>query len=129
MNLYKDDLDSGLNSYKLLAIKQADIQFSKIITETFSAVVNICKRHHNNVYNGLFLSLCKELYMIGSLRGYDMAKFEKQISDIENIGVHTLYDFHKRVKGKIKNIESTDSLIKNAIDEIRTREITRCQDF
>lgn len=81
------------DSLKNIALLQANIQFENIVTNTFSSLLEIISDNPNNAYNGLLISLCQKLYVIGVIREYNMENFSTQMENIERQGTLPMYTF------------------------------------
>lgn len=81
------------DSLKNIALLQANIQFENIVTNTFTSLLEIISDNPNNAYNGLLISLCQKLYVIGVIRGYNMENFSTQMENIERQGTLPMYTF------------------------------------
>lgn len=96
-------------------LANANIQFEHILTDTFNPLLEIITKNPDNAYNGLFISLCQKLYVIGVIRGYNMENYSSQMNDIEKIGIPPMYNFVRQTdnafKTKSQLLESVKSQI------------------
>ena len=102
MNLYGQEMDSISISFKEIALQQADFQFREIVINTFDSLMRIIQNNPINAYNGVLISLCQKLYVIGVLRGYNMEEYTKQMNILETYNTEPMYGFVKEVNNSFK---------------------------
>lgn len=93
-------ISENLNAFLL---QEADIEFENFVLGTFKSLMDIINKNPVNAYNGMFISLCQKLYVIGIIRGYDMTKFAKQLENIEKYETLPIYNFVKKTETVYKN--------------------------
>lgn len=102
MNLYGQEMDSISNSFKEIALQQADLQFRDIVINTFDSLMKIIQNNPINAYNGVLISLCQKLYVIGVIRGYNMDEYVEQMYDIEKYNTDPMFGLVKEVNNSFK---------------------------
>lgn len=129
MNSYSDNVITLTDSLETIVLLQANKQFENIITGTFDSLDQIIKSSPTNAYNGLLISLCQELYVIGLMRGYDMKGYADKLTVLDQAGTLPLYNFVKRTESinqrrsqlldSIRNqIGVNNILVKQILDQI-----------
>lgn len=115
LNSNNSDIITLTNTLKAIAYLQSDKQFEQLISDTFNSLIQIIKNDPINTYNGLFISICQNLYSVGITRRYDMSKFSKQMDEIERSATTPLYKKTREIESKLKSrtemIDSISSLI------------------
>jgi len=113
MNIFVQKMDSISKSSKDIALQQTDRQFKRIVISTFNSLIKIIEDNPINAYNGLLISMCQKLYVIGVMRGYNMEEYSSQISKIENYNNESMYNFVKKINNSFeKRSQLLDSLKK-----------------
>lgn len=115
MNSYGNNIISLTDSLKTIALLQADVQFERIITGTFDSLAQIIKANPTNAYNGLLISLCQKLYVIGVMRGYDMNKYADKMTHLDQAGTLPLYNFVKQTDAVNKQRSQMLDSLRNQI--------------
>lgn len=89
----------------LFELAKADEIFEEIVTAAFNSVIDVINDNPLNAYNSMLFTYCQQLYVIGSLRGYDMAKstelLDKTKSDISVLS-NELYTLFKQANTSFK---------------------------
>lgn len=115
IDTYNTNISALSDSLRGIALQQADIEFKNFVTNTFNHMLKIINNNPINVYNGLLISLCQRLYVIGIIRGYDMEVSAKQLDIIEESSLNPLYVFVRKneeiYKNHLQYLESVRSRI------------------
>lgn len=111
LKTFESEMDLLSNSFKNIYLKRADRQFRDMITRTFNSLIKIISDNPANVYNGELISICKQLYVIGNIRGYNMEEYNEQMNYIiEKINSEPLL---KLVKDVNESLQDRSQLINN----------------
>lgn len=97
MNTYNDIISITDSLKATVLLLAADAQFENIITDTFNSLSQIIKDNPINAYNGLLISLCQNLYVIGVMRGYDMNEYADKMTYLDQVGTLPLYNLVKEI--------------------------------
>lgn len=109
---FLNDTKSLLDSCKIIKLRQADIQYNNIVNETFNSLLETMINNPNNVYNGLFSSVCQKLYILGIIRKYNMGNYKDQIYKITEIDSVPGFKF-------VRNLDRLSELQKNELDSLK----------
>lgn len=93
-------MDSVMSAVDEIALVQVDIDFRMLIQSTYDRLLHIVAGNPDNIYNGLFITLCERLYTVGALRQYDMSEYKKAMDSIAP----------QRVSGMYRLVIQADSL-------------------
>lgn len=85
------EMDSVLSSMDRVLLDFVDRDFRSLIQSTYSAVLDIVKRNPNNIYNGLFITICERLYTMGAFRLYDMEAYKEDMDAIASLRISGMY--------------------------------------
>lgn len=94
------EIDSVMSSMDRVLLEYVDKDFKNLIQSTYSALLDIVKHNPNNIYNGLFITICERLYTMGAFRLYDMSKYKEDMDVI----------VPQRISGMYQLVLRTDSL-------------------
>lgn len=101
-------------------ILDVDKDFRMLILSTYNKLLNIVRQKPNNIYNGLFITLCERLYSIGAFRLYNMPEYKTAMDSIAPQRISAEYNFVI----KIDSIRQTQNENKMKIREL-SKEISK----
>ncbi len=94
------EIDSMISAANGIALIKLDHDFESLIQSTYKRLLDIVEKDPNNIYNGLFITLCERLYTMGAIRLYDMSEQKKKMDYIVPL----------RVSGTYRLVVQVDSL-------------------
>lgn len=94
------EMDSVMSSMDRVLLEYVDKDFKNLIQSTYNSLLDIVRQNPNNIYNGLFITVCERLYTMGAFRLYDMSEYKEDMDIIAP----------QRISGMYQLVLRTDSL-------------------
>lgn len=85
------EMDSVMSSMDRVLLEYVDKDFKNLIQSTYNSLLDIVRQNPNNIYNGLFITVCERLYTMGAFRLYDMSEYKEKMDAITIIRVSGMY--------------------------------------
>lgn len=104
------EMDSLMSAIGEIALEQVDLDYRMLIQSTYNRLLAIVAGNPNNIYNGLFITLCERLYTMGAFRLYDMSDYKEAMDGIAS----------QRVSGMYRLVVQADSLRRVQNDVIQS---------